>query len=97
MRKLVVFIVILLLGITAFSQHEGIRRYFSSYKLDNDTTADYSFYNDTLIDDFHKFMPQQKVSNNTLGLMNPGSPYSPTAQAFPPRHTIWRPSPTRWS
>ena len=75
MRKLVVFIVIFLLGITAFSQHEGIRRYFSSYTLDNDTTTDYSFYNDTLIDDFHKFMPQQKVSNNTLGLMNPGSPY----------------------
>ena len=57
MRKLVVFIVILLLGITAFSQHEGIRRYFSSYKLDNDTSADFSFYNDTTIDNFYKFMP----------------------------------------
>ena len=77
MRKLVVFIVILLLGITAFSQHEGIRRYFSSYKLDNDTSTDYSFYNDTTIDNFYKFMPQQKVSDNTLGLLNPGNPYLP--------------------
>ncbi len=77
MRKLVVFIVILLLGISAFSQHEGIRRYFSSYKLDNDTSADFSFYNDTTIDNFYKFMPQQKVSDNTLGLMNPGNPYLP--------------------
>lgn len=75
MRKLAVFIVSLLLGITAFSQHEGIRRYFSSYTLNNDTIADYSFYNDTTIDNFYKFMPQQKVSDNTLGLLNPGNPY----------------------
>ena len=75
MRKLATFIILTLICIAAFAQHEGIRRYFTSYTLDNDTTADYSFYNDTTLDSFYKFMPQQKVSDNTLGLLNPGNPY----------------------
>lgn len=77
MQKIVIAIVLMLTSIAALAQHEGIRRYFSSYTLHNDTTSDQSFYNDTTIDDFYKFMPQQKVSDNTLGLMNPGSPYLP--------------------
>ncbi len=75
MRKLAVIVILLLMGITASAQHEGIRRYFSSYTLNNDTTTDMRFYNDTTLDEFYKFMPQQKVSDNTLGLMNPGNPY----------------------
>ncbi|MBO4615523.1 MAG: hypothetical protein J5709_10455 [Bacteroidales bacterium] len=75
MRKIATFIILTLICIAAFAQHEGIRRYFTSYTLDNDTTTDYSFYNDTTLDSFYKFMPQQKVSDNTLGIMNPGNPY----------------------
>lgn len=75
MQKITIVIVFMLASIAALAQHEGIRRYFSSYTLDNDTVADYSFYNDTTIDYFYKFMPQQKVADNTLGLMNPGNPY----------------------
>ena len=75
MQKIAIAIVLLLVSLATFGQHEGIRRYFSSYTLSNDTAADYSFYNDTTIDYFYKFMPQQKVSDNTLGLMNPGNPY----------------------
>ncbi|MBO7480542.1 MAG: hypothetical protein J6T63_00325 [Bacteroidales bacterium] len=77
MRKLAVIVILLLMGIAASAQHEGIRRYFSSYTLNNDTTTDMRFYNDTTLDEFYKFMPQQKVSDNTLGLMNPGNPYLP--------------------
>ena len=75
MRKIATFIILTLICIAAFAQHEGIRRYFTSYTLDNDTTTDYRFYNDTTLDSFYKFMPQQKVSDNTLGIMNPGNPY----------------------
>ena len=77
MRKLAVIVILLLMGIAASAQHEGIRRYFSSYTLNNDTTTDMRFYNDTTLDEFYKFMQQQKVSDNTLGLMNPGNPYLP--------------------
>ena len=77
MRKLAVIVILLLMGITASAQHEGIRRYFSSYTLNNDTTTDMRFYNDTTLDEFYKFMPQQKVSDNTLGMLNPGNPYLP--------------------
>ena len=75
MQKLAILLVLLLTSIAAIAQHEGIRRYFSSYTLADDTITDGRFYNDTTIDNFYKFMPQQKLSDNTLGLMNPGNPY----------------------
>lgn len=75
MRKIATLVILMLVAFAAFAQHEGIRRYFSSYTLDNDTIADDRFYSDTTLDNFYKFMPQQKVSDNTLGLLNPGNPY----------------------
>ena len=75
MRKIATLVILMLVAFAAFAQHEGIRRYFSSYTLDNDTISDDSFYSDTTLDNFYKFMPQQKVSDNTLGLLNPGNPY----------------------
>ncbi len=77
MRKLATLIILMLIVFSAFAQHEGIRRYFSSYTLNNDTIPDYRFYDDTTLDSFYKFMPQQKVSDNTLGLLTPGNPYLP--------------------
>jgi len=77
MRKLAIFILLLFAGLSAIAQHEGIRRYFSSYTLNYDTIPDYRYFNDTTIDYFYKFMQQQKVSDNTLGLLNPGNPYLP--------------------
>ncbi len=75
MRKIATLVILMLVAFAAFAQHEGIRRYFSSYTLDNDTISDDSFYSDTTLDNFYKFMPQQKISDNTLGLLNPGNPY----------------------
>ncbi len=75
MRKIATLVILMLVAFAAFAQHEGIRRYFSSYTLDNDTISNDSFYSDTTLDNFYKFMPQQKVSDNTLGLLNPGNPY----------------------
>ena len=75
MRKIATLVILMLVAFAAFAQHEGIRRYFSSYTLDNDTISDDRFYSDTTLDNFYKFMPQQKVSDNTLGLLNPGNPY----------------------
>lgn len=75
MKKYATTIAFLLLCLCIQAQHEGIRRYFHAYTLNNDTVTSEKLYNDTTIDIFYKFMPQQKVSDNTLGLMNPGSPY----------------------
>ncbi len=75
MKKLAVLIIFVFVCLGATAQHEGIRRYFSSYTLNNDTIANYTVYNDSTIDYFYKFMPQQKVSDNTLGLLSPGNPY----------------------
>jgi len=75
MQKIVTVVILLLTSIAAMAQHEGIRRYFSAYTLNNDTITDYRTYNDTTIDYFYKFLQQQQVSDNTLGLMNPGNPY----------------------
>lgn len=75
MKKLAFTILFLLASLAMLAQHEGIRRYFTAYTLNCDTIKNEELYNDTTIDYFYKFMPQQKISDNTLGLMSPGSPY----------------------
>ena len=75
MKKLALIAIFLFASIAIMAQHEGIRRYFSAYTLNCDTIRNKELYNDTTVDNFHKFMPQQKACDNTLGLMSPGSPY----------------------
>ena len=36
---------------------------------------DLSFFEDTLTDNFHNYLPEQKISYNNLGYMNPGTPF----------------------
>ena len=76
MKKVILSISFILAAFVLLAQHETVEYDFYSYKLNaviekNDST----FYNDTVIDNFHNFLPQQKISYNCLGFMNPGQPF----------------------
>ena len=58
------------------AQCEVVQQNFYAYKLNATIEKkDSSFYKDTVTDNFHNFLPQQKTSYNTLGFMNPGNPF----------------------
>lgn len=75
MKKIAYTTILIFFCCVLQAQHEGIRRYFNSYTLDYDTTANFHFYNDSTIDYFYKFMPQQNIADHTLGNYAPGSPF----------------------
>jgi hypothetical protein len=76
-KKYFLLTLLILLFFVAFAQHEGIQREFKSYKLYLTEDEDFTYVNDTLTDEFHLYLPQQKISYNNLGWMNPGHPYLP--------------------
>jgi hypothetical protein len=55
-------------------EYDGIERNFYSYKLNLIDIPDFTIYNDTTLNRFHNFLPQQKISFNNLGFQNPGNP-----------------------
>lgn len=69
------FILIIPLFLDAFSQHEDIERHFTSTTLNIITSEDDSYVSDTLTDNFHNYLPQQKLTFNYLGYNNPGQPH----------------------
>ncbi len=72
-----------------YSQHEGIERHFTSHKMSLIPSDDYSFVDDTLTDNFHNYLPQQKLTNNPLGWLNPGQPFIPAVFSDRSSHTFW--------
>jgi hypothetical protein len=89
-KKTVFLIIFVLIYHVVFSQHEGIERHFHSYKHNIIETLDYSIYSDTLTDNFHNFLPQQKITYNPLGYMNPGHPFVvPIYSMQPKENTYW--------
>lgn len=75
MKKITFPILSILLFINAFAQHEDIERHFTSSKISIVETEDDTYVKDTLTDDFHMYLPQQKLAYNNLGFMNPGQPH----------------------
>lgn len=87
-----IFSVLILFLITttfAYSQHEGMGRYFSAYTLDITTSEDDSYDDDTIPDNFFLYMPQQKLSYNFMGSPNPGSAYTPSLYSERQEHAFW--------
>ena len=75
MKKILFILLGLILYANSFSQEiDGVERNFYSYRLNLVDFADFSIFNDTTLDNFHNFLPQQKVNYNTLGYQNPGQP-----------------------
>lgn len=88
--KNIIAIVLLLFCVNlAFAQHEGIERHFNSYTICNTASEDYTYYNDTLTDNFHNFLPQQKITYNPLGFINPGTPFIPSIYSEKQTHSCW--------
>ncbi len=75
MKKVSLILLNITFCVAIFAQHEGIQRHFESYKIKPVVINDNTYANDTLTDEFHLFLPQQKVSYNNLGWMSPGNPY----------------------
>jgi len=74
-KKLLLVLSFVVFFFVVFAQHEGIQRPFKSHKLYLTEIEDFTYINDTLLDEFHLFLPQQKVSYNNLGWMSPGQPF----------------------
>lgn len=90
MKKIVGIIFLGFLSFTLLAQHEGIERHFKSYKMYLKNYEDNSFIEDTLLDEFHNFFPQQKISYNNLGWINPGQPYKTAVFSDEPsKHPFW--------
>lgn len=73
----------------AFSQHEGIERHFTSYKLYNTSYDDFTYIDDSLTDYFHNYLPQFTQTYHPLGWLNPGSPFVPAIYSEQESHTFW--------
>jgi len=88
-KNILIFISLLFVVNYAFSQHEGIKRYFNSYTLYNTPYEDYTYYDDTLTDNFHNYLPEQKLTTNPLGWLNPGTPFIPAVYSDQQQHAFW--------
>jgi hypothetical protein len=81
------FVIFAVIG--SFAQHEGIQRHFVSYTLDVVPVEDYSYFDDTLTDNFFLYTPQQKYSLNPLGLPNSGASFTPSLFSERQTHSFW--------
>lgn len=66
-------------------EHPKNNRDFSSYTLNILENPDSTLYKDSIIDNLHNFLPQQKVSFNNLGFTDPGNPFTPAVFALRPK------------
>ena len=89
MKILLIISFLVLSVIGSFAQHEGIQRHFSSYTLDIVSVEDYSYFDDTLTDNFFLYTPQQKYCLNPLGLPNPGTAFTPSLFSERQTHSFW--------
>ena len=65
----------MLFSFSVFSQErDGIERNFYSYRLNIINFDDFKIFNDTTINNFFRFLPQQKIAYNSLGYQSPGNP-----------------------
>lgn len=89
MKKIIVFISFILAFSVSYSQHEGIERHFKSFTMDITEYENFTYVDDTLTDNFHNYLPQQKLSYNPLGSPNPGTPFIPAVFSDQTSHTFW--------
>ncbi|MDL2261981.1 putative porin [Bacteroidales bacterium OttesenSCG-928-I21] len=90
MKKIRILIIFLLLYSIAFAQQPGVERHFHSYKYNFVENTDDRMYGDTLTDNFHNFLPQQKITHNPLGYTNPGQPFVvPIFSMQPKQNEFW--------
>lgn len=93
MKKIGILISIVLSLNHVFAQHDNdsiIKRNFNSYTIDLIQNPDSTYYKDTLTDNFHNFLPQQKVSFNNLGFTDPGNPFIPAVfSSMPKNNDFW--------
>lgn len=87
-NRLIILIFILFVN-QAYSQHEGIERHFTSHTLYITPYEDFTYTDDSLTDFFHNYLPQFKQTNNPLGWLNPGSPYTPAIYSEKTSHGFW--------
>lgn len=85
-RQITILIFLSFFALILRAQHEGIERHFRSYTIDIIPSDDFSYYDDTLTDRFHLFLPQQKISEVNLGFMNPGTPFITALYSCNPTH-----------
>lgn len=89
-KKIVLIALLGCLSFNLMSQHEGIERHYKSYKMYITESEDNFYIEDTLLDEFHNFYAQQKISYNTLGWMNPGQPFKTAVfSEQPAKHPFW--------
>jgi len=89
-KKAIIIFSLIILVFAVHAQHEGIERHFESHKLYLTQYEDYTYIDDTLTDEFHLFLPQQKISYNNLGWMNPGHPFVTAIYSEQPgTHPFW--------
>lgn len=75
MKKILTILLFLIISFLIYSQErDGIERNFYSYKKNIINTNDFSIFNDTTLDNFSTFLPQQKATVFNLGFQNPGNP-----------------------
>lgn len=79
-------LLLLLVPLSLFSQHEGIERHFNSYVVNIIPAEDTRYFDDTLTNEFHLFLPQQRICTSNLGFMNPGTPFISALFSKQPSH-----------
>ena len=86
MKIMLIIILFIYTNSILYSQHEGIERHFNSYTNNIFQVPDYGLYNDTSINDFFLFMPQNRISGFFYGYSNPGTPMLPMIYSERPKN-----------
>ncbi len=88
--KICLVLILSLICLFTRAQHEGIERHFKSYKMNLIPEPDKSFYEDTLTNEFYRYLPQYKYTDHFYGYVNPGTPMLPMIFSHrTPNHKFW--------